>query len=76
LYSKKCIGYPTEVFIGQKENLLKISFIQTDNIHTVPKQRLVKYIGTLDEITMREISEKIIISTTIGRLSVNICQYK
>jgi mRNA interferase MazF len=53
-------GYPTEVFIGQKANLPKPSFVQTDNIHTIPKDRLTKYIGTLDTMTMREISEKVI----------------
>ncbi len=55
-------GYPTEVFIGQKANLPKPSFVQTDNIHTILKDKLTKYIGTLDTITMREISEKVIIA--------------
>ncbi len=55
-------GYPTEVFIGQKANLPKPSFIQTDNIHTVPKDRFMKYIGTLDSITIREVSKKIIMA--------------
>jgi mRNA-degrading endonuclease toxin of MazEF toxin-antitoxin module len=55
-------GYPTEVFIGQKANLPKIPFVQTDNIHTIPKQRFVRHIGTLDEITMQEGSRKIIIA--------------
>ena len=36
-------GFPTEVFINQKANLPKPSFVQTDNIHTVPKKRLEKY---------------------------------
>jgi mRNA-degrading endonuclease toxin of MazEF toxin-antitoxin module len=55
-------GYPTEIFIGQKANLPKPSFIQTDNIHTIPKEKLAKYVGTLDAITMREVSEKVIIA--------------
>ena len=55
-------GYPTEVYVGQKANLPKSSFIQTDNIHTVPKQRLVKYIGTLDSFTMNEVSKKIVLA--------------
>ncbi|MBW1908388.1 MAG: type II toxin-antitoxin system PemK/MazF family toxin [Deltaproteobacteria bacterium] len=52
-------GYPTEVFIGQKANLQKPSFIQTDNIHTVPEHRLVKYLGTIDPDTMKEVSKKV-----------------
>ena len=55
-------GYPTEVFIGQKANLRKDSFVQTDNIQTVPKQRLVRYLGTLDAEAMREVSKKVILA--------------
>ena len=60
--STKGKGYPTEVFIGQKANLSKASFIQPDNIHTIPKHRLVKYMGTLDALTMREVSKKVILA--------------
>ena len=55
-------GYPTEVYIDQKGNLPKTSFVQADNIHTVPKNRLIKYAGTLDGATMMEISVKIILA--------------
>ncbi len=55
-------GYPTEVFIDQKANLPKPSFIQADNLHTVPKARLEKYLGTLDEATMIEVSQKVIMA--------------
>ena len=55
-------GYPTEVFIGQKANLSKPSFIQPDNIHTVPKHRLVKYMGSLDSAIMREVSKKVVLA--------------
>ncbi len=55
-------GYPTEVYIDQKGNLSVSSFVQTDNIHTVPKSKLVKYLGTLDASTMLEISFKMILA--------------
>ncbi len=55
-------GYPTEIFIGQKANLPYPSFVQTDNIHTVSKNRLVRHIGALDSETMRDISKKVIMS--------------
>jgi mRNA interferase MazF len=55
-------GYPTEVFIGQKANLPKPSFVQADNLHTVPKAKLAKYVGTLDPETMNEISKKVVLS--------------
>ena len=55
-------GYPTELFIDQKANLPKPSFVQTDSLHTVPKHRLQKYIGTLDSDTIRHISQKIVLA--------------
>ncbi|MDZ7794424.1 MAG: type II toxin-antitoxin system PemK/MazF family toxin [Spirochaetia bacterium] len=55
-------GYPTEVFIGDMANLPSPSFVQADNLHTVPKQRLVKYSGTLDEATMRKTSRKVVLA--------------
>ncbi|MBW1886870.1 MAG: type II toxin-antitoxin system PemK/MazF family toxin [Deltaproteobacteria bacterium] len=55
-------GYPTEVFVGQNANLPKTSFVQTDNLQTVSKQRLVKYLGTLDSVTMKEVSKKVILA--------------
>jgi mRNA interferase MazF len=58
----KAKGYPTEVFISQKANLPKPSFVQADNLHTVPKKRLEKYVGTLDFDTMLEISKKVILA--------------
>ena len=55
-------GYPTEVFIDQKAHLPKPSFVQVDNIHTVPKKRLEKFIGTLDSDTMLEISRRVVLA--------------
>ena len=55
-------GYPTEVFIEQKANLPKPSFVQTDSIHTVPKHRLERYLGTLDPETLKEISRRIVLA--------------
>jgi len=55
-------GYPTEIYVGQKANLPKPSFIQADNIHTVPKNRLEKYLGTLDKDSMSEVSRKVVLA--------------
>ena len=55
-------GYPTEVYIAQKANLPKPSFIQADNLHTVPKNLLEKYVGTLDPNTMLEVSRKVVLA--------------
>jgi mRNA interferase MazF len=55
-------GYPTEVDIDQKANLRLPSFVQADNVHTVPKHRLSKYVGTLDPVTMLEVSRKVVLA--------------
>jgi mRNA interferase MazF len=63
-------GYPTEVFVDQQANLSKPSYIQADNLHTVPKSRLKKYFGTLDPDIMREVSRKVILALELeGSLS-------
>jgi mRNA-degrading endonuclease toxin of MazEF toxin-antitoxin module len=55
-------GYPTEIYIGQKANLPKPSFVRADTIHTVSKNRLEKYLGTMDKDSMLEISRKVVLA--------------
>ncbi len=55
-------GYPTEADIDQKANLPIPSYVQLDNIQTISKSRLEKYLGTLDEGTMKSIGEKIVLA--------------
>jgi mRNA-degrading endonuclease toxin of MazEF toxin-antitoxin module len=55
-------GYPTEVELGTKANLPRESYVQLDNIQTVPKDRFVKYVGSLDAATMRIVGRKLILA--------------
>jgi mRNA-degrading endonuclease toxin of MazEF toxin-antitoxin module len=55
-------GYPTEFSIGQLANLARDSFVELDNIQTIPKERLVKYLGHLDEKSMLLIGRKAVIA--------------
>ena len=55
-------GYPTEVPIGNKANLPKDSYVQLDNIQTVPKVRFLKYVGALDAVTMQTVGRKVILA--------------
>jgi mRNA interferase MazF len=64
-------GYPTEVFIGQKGNLQEPSFVQADNLHTVPKGKLEKYVGTLDPQIMLEVSRRVVLA-----LELESCMYE
>ena len=50
------------MFIDQKANLPKPSFVQADNIHTIPKKMLEKFIGTLDSDTILEISRRLVLA--------------
>lgn len=62
-------GYPTEIDIDQKANLPKPSFVQADNVHTVPKQRLDRYVGTLDPEAMWEVSRKVVLALELERVT-------
>ena len=64
-------GYPTEVYIDQKANLPEPSFIQAYNLHTVQKNMLEKYIGTLDPDTMLTVSRKVVLA-----LELENCMYE
>lgn len=55
-------GYPTEVALGAKANLPKHSYVQLDNLQTVPKDRFVKYLGSLDAETMRAVGRTVILA--------------
>jgi mRNA interferase MazF len=58
-------GYPTEVDIDQQANLARHSFVQLDNIQTIAKQRLQKYLGTLDDASMKTIGQKIVLALNL-----------
>ena len=66
LKTKKICGYFCRLTFMlveiDKLNLSKPSFVQADNIHTVPKKRLEKFIGTLDSEIMAEISKKVVLA--------------
>jgi mRNA-degrading endonuclease toxin of MazEF toxin-antitoxin module len=55
-------GYRTEVAIGQKANLPRESFVQLDNIQTVSKSRFVKYLGSVDAVTMRTVGRTLVLA--------------
>lgn len=58
-------GYPTEVDIDQQANLPRHSFVQLDNVQTIAKTRLERYIGALDEATMKIIGQKVALALNL-----------
>jgi mRNA-degrading endonuclease toxin of MazEF toxin-antitoxin module len=58
-------GYRTEVDIDQQANLPQHSFVQLDNLQTIPKTLLERYIGTLDDDTMKIIGKKVVLALNL-----------
>ena len=58
----KAKGYPTEVALGQKANLRAEAYVQLDNIQTVSKVRLARYLGALDPDTMNRVGRKVVLA--------------
>ena len=53
-------GYPTQVAIEQHANLRKPSFVSCDSLHTLPKERLRRYLGELPGNLLAHINQAII----------------
>jgi len=55
-------NHPTHVEIGIECGLVKASYVMTEQIRTIDKNRLIGYIGQVDEQSMREVNKALIIS--------------
>lgn len=53
-------GYPTQVAIGQRGNLPKPSFVSAESLHSLPKDRLQRYLGELSDDLLRQVSRAVI----------------
>lgn len=53
-------GYPTQIELGQEGNLSKHSFVSADSLHTLPRERLIRFRGELSRKTMAQVSQTII----------------
>lgn len=67
--------YPTETCINQQANLEKASFVQADNLHTIPRDRLQKRLGTLSQETMAHVSRKIVLALVLEDSLTDIQEY-
>jgi mRNA-degrading endonuclease toxin of MazEF toxin-antitoxin module len=55
-------GYPTEVALAQQANLARVFYVQLDNLQTISKDRFVKYLGSVDPVTMKEVGRKAVLA--------------
>lgn len=53
-------GYPTQIAIGQAANLSKPSFVSAEALHSLSKDRLVRYRGELNQELMKKVSHAVI----------------
>jgi mRNA interferase MazF len=55
LVTRTSRGLPTEVSVGKAEGLPRPSVVNTDNILTVPRQRLVRLMGQFSSARINEL---------------------
>ncbi len=65
LTSQEKKALPTHVEVKQEEGLKKTSTVLCEQIQTIGKDRLLKYIGSLSKATMDKITQALI--TSIGQ---------
>ncbi|MBI3541426.1 MAG: type II toxin-antitoxin system PemK/MazF family toxin [Deltaproteobacteria bacterium] len=58
--STQAKGYPTQIAIGQRGNLPKLSYVSAENLHTLPKERLKRHLGELPPDLLRQVSQAVI----------------
>ena len=64
LVTRTSRGLPTEVSVGKAERLPRPSVVNTDNILTVPRQRLVRLMGQFSSARVNELDRAL--KTALG----------
>lgn len=59
-------GYPTQIAIGQAGNLSKPSFVSCDCLHTLPKERLQRYLGELPPDLMKQVGQAVVFALELA----------
>lgn len=58
--SSQAKNYPTRIDIGTSGNLSKQSYVYCEALHTLSKDRLVRYRGELAETVLKNINQAVI----------------
>lgn len=53
-------GYPTQVSVGRSGNLSKPSFVSSESLHSLPKDRLKRLVGELSTPLLKKVSEAVV----------------
>lgn len=59
-------GYPTQIDIGQAANLPRPSWVSAESLHTIPKTRLVRYVGTLGPELLDPVSKAVVFALDLA----------
>lgn len=59
-------GYPTQVDIGVAGNLRKPSFVSAECLHTIPKDRLTRYLGELPTPLLQQVAQAIVFALALN----------
>jgi mRNA interferase MazF len=58
-------GIPTEIVLGEESGLKVTSAANFDNLQTVPKERLGRYLGALPRTRWREVREAVLFALSL-----------
>ncbi len=61
-------GYPTQIAIGTAANLKKPSFVSAEGLHTLPKERLKRYLGEVPTDLLLQVSRAVIFALDLNTL--------
>lgn len=56
----KAKGYPTQIAIGQSANLPKTSYVSGESLHSLPVERLRRYLGELSPTLLQQVNRAVI----------------
>ena len=59
-------GYPTQISIGQSANLSKSSFVSAENLYTLSREKLRRYLGELSSPLMKQVSQAVIFALDLN----------
>lgn len=59
-------GYPTQIAIGQRGNLRKNSYVSAESLHSLPKERLRRYLGNLPTDLLGQVSQAVIFALDLS----------
>lgn len=59
-------GYPTQISIHQSANLPKPSFVSAENLYTLSREKLCRYMGELSPELLRQVSQAIVFALDLN----------